>query len=88
VRAHALCQRLGGFLASFLAEPSVKEITLTARGVRIVRQVAEGRRGEHLLLRQAVFDLSQVERSVFVQTLRDAAALAAQRTAAVEERAA
>jgi hypothetical protein len=50
--------------------------------------VAEGRRGEHLLLRQAVFDLSQVERSVFVQTLRDAAALAAQRTAAVEERAA
>jgi hypothetical protein len=88
VRAHALCQRLGGFLASFLAEPSVKEITLTARGVRIVRQVAEGRRGEHLLLRQAVFDLAQVERSVFVQTLRDAAALAAQRTAAVEERAA
>jgi hypothetical protein len=88
VRAHALCQRLGGLFASFLADPGVKEITISARGVRVVRQVAEGRRGEHLLLRQAVFDLAQVERPVFVQTLRDAAALAAQRTAAVEERAA
>jgi len=88
VRAHALCQRLAGLFQTLLADPRVKEITLTKRGVRVVRQVAEGRRGEHLLLRQAVFDDAQVERAFFVETLRDAATLAAQRTAAIEERAA
>jgi hypothetical protein len=87
-RARALCHRLAPTLATLLADPRTKDITLTARGVRIVRQVAEGRRGEHLLLRQAVFDTEHVERALLVETLRDAAGLAAQRTAAIEERAA
>jgi hypothetical protein len=87
-RAAALCRRLVAELGTLLADPRVKDITLTARGVRVVRQVAEGRRGEHLLLRQAVFDAAQVERGLFVQTLRDAAALAARRAAAITELAA
>lgn len=87
-RAQALCHHLAPALTALLADTRVKDITLTARGVRVVRQVAEGRRGEHLLLRQAVFDMAQVERGLFVQTLRDAAALAARRATAIRERAA
>jgi hypothetical protein len=87
-RAQGLCHQLAPELAKLLADPRVKDITLTSRGVRVVRQVAEGRRGEHLLLRQAVFDVAQVERDLFVQTLRDVAALAARRATAITERAA
>lgn len=47
-------------LAKLLADPCIKEIAVTAKGLRIVRQAAEGRRGEHLLLRQAIFDLASV----------------------------
>lgn len=37
------------------AEPKVKEIAATERGVRIVYQLAEGKRGNYLLLRQSEF---------------------------------
>ena len=39
-----------------LADPRVKEVAVTPRGLRIIRQAGEGKRGEHLLLRQSVFD--------------------------------
>ena len=42
--------------ARLLADARVKEIAATGRGVRIVRQLAEGKRGEHLLLRQSDFE--------------------------------
>ena len=87
-RAVALCYRLVPVVATLLDDPRVKEITLTPRGTRVVRQVAEGRRGEHLLLRQAVFDEIHVERALLVQTLDDALALAAQRATPIGERAA
>jgi hypothetical protein len=47
-------------LATILADPRVKEIAITKNGLRIVRQAAEGRKGEHLLLRQAMFDDADV----------------------------
>ncbi len=47
-------------LLAILADPRVKEIAVTPKGLRIVRQAAEGRRGEHLLLRQAIFDATSV----------------------------
>lgn len=80
-RADALCHALAPVLAKLLADPRVKEITLTPKGVRIVRQVAEGQRGEHLLLRQAVFGDVTVERADFMRILSDVAVLAAQRNA-------
>lgn len=42
--------------ARILADPKVKEIAATQRGVRIVTQLAEGKRGQHLLLRQCDFE--------------------------------
>ena len=42
-------------VAALLADPRVKEVAATRRGLRVIRQLAEGRRGEHLLLRQCAF---------------------------------
>ncbi len=42
--------------ARILADPKVKEIAATQRGMRIVYQLSEGKRGEHLLLRQCDFE--------------------------------
>jgi len=78
--AQALCVDLVPVLARLLADVKVKEITLTSNGVRITRQAAEGRRGEHLLLRQAVFDEAQVSPAELDQMLQDLDALAAMRT--------
>lgn len=54
--AAALFARLAPALAPILADPRVKEIAVTREGLRLIRQADEGRRGEYLLLRQAVFD--------------------------------
>ncbi len=42
-------------LAAILVDPRNKEVAATAKGLRIIRQVGEGGRGDYLLLRQAVF---------------------------------
>jgi hypothetical protein len=55
-RGEGLLHRLTPTLADILADPSVKEVAVTRRGLRLIWQLGEGRRGEHLLLRQAVFD--------------------------------
>lgn len=59
-RAGAVLEHLAPVLAGVLSDPRVKEIAITRNGCRIVRQGAEGRRGEHLLLRQAMFDHAAV----------------------------
>lgn len=58
--AQQLLDELREPLATLLADPHIKEVAITPKGLRIVRQAAEGRRGDHLLLRQANFDLSRV----------------------------
>jgi hypothetical protein len=55
-----LLDRMAPPLRTVFADPQVKEVAVTANGLRIVRQAGEGRRGEHLLLRQAVFDDARV----------------------------
>jgi hypothetical protein len=62
------------FLA-ILADPRVKEIAVTPKGLRIVRQAAEGRRGEHLLLRQAAFESGSIPASDLAGVLSHLAAL-------------
>jgi hypothetical protein len=59
--------------ARILADPRVKEFAITARGIRIIRQLAEGKRGDHLLLRQSAFAGAEV-------TPRDISELAADLT--------
>jgi hypothetical protein len=72
--------RVAKVAARLLADPRVKEIAITARGVRIIRQLAEGKRGDHLLLRQSAFtgaeatprDISEL--AADLKDLRDALA--------------
>jgi hypothetical protein len=59
-RCEALVERLAEPVVALLADLRVKEVGVTAKGLRIVRQAGEGRRGEHLLLRQAVFDDAEI----------------------------
>lgn len=56
-------------LAAIFSDPLVKEVDVTPKGLRIIRQASEGRRGEHLLLRQAIFDNAQVPVNELKQTL-------------------
>lgn len=54
--AQALLEREGPLLVSLFHDPRIKEVGVMAKGLRLVWQSAEGRRGEHLLLRQSAFD--------------------------------
>lgn len=56
-------------IAVILKDARIKEITVTERGLRIVRQSAEGKRGEHLLLRQSVFENAKVVPADMVRVL-------------------
>jgi hypothetical protein len=69
VGAARLLADLGPTLSTVLADARVKEIAITARGLRIVRQAGEGKRGEHLLLRQSVFDNASVPRRELADAL-------------------
>ncbi len=60
--AEPLLDELRATLAGILADPRVKEIAVTPRGLRIIRQAGEGKRGDHLLLRQSVFENAAVPR--------------------------
>lgn len=55
-KASKLFEKLAPVIADILTDPRVKEVAVTRKGLRIIRQAGEGRRGEYLLLRQAVFD--------------------------------
>jgi hypothetical protein len=73
--ARHLLEALAPTAASLLADPRVKELAVTAKGTRIVRQAGEGRRGEYLLLRQSVFDDAHVQASDLEAILQATAAL-------------
>jgi hypothetical protein len=74
-RTEPLLGRLSGQLAANLADPRVKEIAITSKGLRIISQAAEGRRGEHLILRQAVFDGPSVSACELAKRLEELHAL-------------
>jgi hypothetical protein len=69
--ARATLDRIAPCAAALFSDPKVKELVVSNRGVRIVRQVAEGKRGEHLLLRQSVFEGARLEAQE-LQTVVDA----------------
>jgi len=61
--------RLIAPLGAALADPRVKEIAVTRNGLRIIRQVDEGRPGDYLLLRQAAFERRDVPSAVFLDVV-------------------
>lgn len=69
--AQALLARTGDVISRILANEKIKEVAVTAKGLRLVWQASEGRRGEHLLLRQAMFDNARVPPERFTALLAD-----------------
>jgi hypothetical protein len=64
-------EELRTLLSDVLTDPRVKEVAVTPRGVRIIRQAAEGKRGNHLLLRQSVFENACVPQGDLTRVLDD-----------------
>ncbi|MGE0053814.1 MAG: hypothetical protein AB7S74_06355 [Hyphomicrobium sp.] len=60
-RSRATLQAIKTVAGAILSDPKVKEIAVTQRGLRIVYQLAEGKRGQHLLLRQCDFEGTTLE---------------------------
>jgi len=60
--AAAVLACLAESLRALFSDPRIKEVAITANGLRVIRQTGEGKRGEHLLLRQAVFEDAEVSR--------------------------
>lgn len=77
VNAGPLIAYLAPLLSKVLEDPRIKEVAVTERGLRIVRQAAEGKRGEHLLLRQSVFPGAKVTRSDLAALLEQLHAMSA-----------
>lgn len=75
--SEATLSRIAPVASNILSDPQVKEIAITDRGARIVYQLAEGRRGQHLLLRQCDFDEARLERDLLDRLVGDLDALAA-----------
>lgn len=56
----AVTERTSGLFRTLFADPTLKEVVITPRGCGMVRQVAEGDRGAHVLYRQIRFPVSRV----------------------------
>jgi len=60
---------------SLFEDPQMKELLVTPRGVRLVRQVWQGQRAEYLVLRQAKFPQSRLDPGVVSSLLKALTAL-------------
>ncbi|MCJ2130824.1 hypothetical protein [Methylobacterium sp. E-045] len=58
--AGPILDRACAAVATILAEPRVKEVLLTPRGIRIVSQLCQGDRGAYLLLRENRFPVTRI----------------------------
>jgi hypothetical protein len=56
-------------LRRVFSDQRMKEVAVTAKGLRLVWQAAEGTRGEHLLFRQCRFDNAGIDPSAFAELL-------------------
>jgi hypothetical protein len=63
-RPAALPAALASAGARYFATLEAKEIVVSARGVRLVRFAAEGRRAEYLVLRRSHFELARIDPAV------------------------
>jgi hypothetical protein len=67
--------RAGEALSRLFADKRVKEIMVTPKGVRIVRQASQGELGAHLLLRQVRFPLEAVQPELVLAAVEEADAM-------------
>lgn len=68
-RAAELLERVAEPMAALFADPRIKEIAVTRKGLRIIWQAGEARRGEYLLLRQAVFSDAAIAAGTLAELL-------------------
>ena len=59
--AQGILDGLATPLAQVFADPKVKEVAVARRGLRGIVQAREGKRGEHLLLRQCAFGEERID---------------------------
>lgn len=64
--------RMAGVFRSLLADPGLKEAAVTPRGARIIRRVAEGGRGAHMVFRQMRFPVLSVPPELVATALAEA----------------
>ncbi|MGV3551741.1 hypothetical protein [Rhizobium sp.] len=74
--------RVARHFGGLFADAAVKEAVISPRGVRIVRQAAQGERGAHLLLRQSRFAIATVPAADIAGAVAMAMALATAHEAA------
>lgn len=67
--------RVSAVFRSLFSDPTVKEATITSRGVRLIRQAAQGDRGSHLILRQTRFPFAPISRELVQKAISEAEAL-------------
>jgi len=66
-------ERMGEpMLAHLFSDPRLKEVAATPGGLRVVRQVSEGDRASHLLLRQTRFGVDAVSCGILKLAIEDA----------------
>lgn len=70
-KAALMFERLAPAIAPILADERVKEVAVAPEGIRIIRQASEGKRGDYLLLRQAVFEEAVVSTEMLDTVLRE-----------------
>jgi hypothetical protein len=58
-------------LRRLFADPRMKEVAVTGKGLRLIWQADEGERGAHLILRQCRFEDAAVSAEVFAARLAD-----------------
>ncbi len=56
-------------LCRLFADPRMKEIAVTRKGLRLIWQAAEGHRGEHLIFRQCRFENAGVQPAALAELL-------------------
>ena len=67
--AQTLVDAIEAPVAALLRDAKVKEVAVTRRGLRIVYQVDQGKRGEYLLLRQSAFADCELPSATLVKLL-------------------
>ncbi len=75
LEAQDLVDAIEGPIAALLADPKVKEVAVTRRGLRVVYQADQGKRGDYLLLRQCVFADCELPAATFATLLEHLAAI-------------
>ena len=68
-------ERAAAIFGNLFSDPTLKEAAITPRGVRLVRQVAQGDRRAHLVLRQTRFPVTTIRPEIIKRTIAEAVAL-------------